>query len=387
MSVTIYDILQADNIRIIRKDDRKGELMIECPECGDARGKCSYNIEKNAVNCFVCGFHGNKYAIHMKARGFTTEEEAYKDMTSGNYGNNASYSIPLQMAAVKAPVTELAPKTQIDEVYKALLSMLTLKDKHKKDLLRRGLSEEQIKKFQFKSLPLDSRPYADALIRRGLELEGVPGFYLNRYGKWCFSTPCEGYFCPVYDGKYLTGMQIRSDTPKNGAKYLWFSSAYKTSGVSSGAIATRLQGSTNVLIVTEGILKATVIWCLLGGRATVIGVPGVASIKNLPMHLVLYRGNTGKVFETYDMDKVLTKNAGEHDRKKQYRISECRDHLKSMVTNYGFKCVPVTWDMNADNTVWNGNIKGFDDYLYSLSEEERDNVFARMENMLIKKSA
>ena len=107
-----------------------------------------------------------------------------------------------------------------DRTYSLLLSMLPLTPTHKAHLLspRRGLTEEQIARFGFKSTPpaFLCRSYAERLRRHGCTLQGVPGFYQDDAGRWTinFGSRTAGILLPAVgmDG-LICGMQIRLDTP------------------------------------------------------------------------------------------------------------------------------------------------------------------------------
>ncbi len=75
----------------------------------------------------------------------------------------------------------------IHQTYAALLSMLTLNSAHREHLRAvRGLTDEQIEGFGFKSTPSSRvcRTLTERLVKQGCTVKGVPGFYINDYGKW-----------------------------------------------------------------------------------------------------------------------------------------------------------------------------------------------------------
>lgn len=375
----IADVAAIHGIEIIK--DKGSEVFAVCPFCGDRRGKFSYIVQKgdksNIYNCFACDAHGGVLDLHMKlsgnAYGSNANKQAAKEIFQAINGNmeykkshESAKSIPVCHEAEKAS------DGRISEVYYAFLKQLTLKDEHKADLVRRGLTETDIKRFRFRSTP-DIKQKYDAirhLLEEGYDLEGVPGFYLNKKNQWDFKISGVGYFCPVYDGEYnlITGFQIRVDKPVNKAKYLWVSSCGCEKGVSSGAVSTFLPGKMNhSVIITEGILKATVIYSLLNGDVSVIGVPGVKSIKGLEDYLDRYKGNA-YVFEAYDMDKAV-KTDDPHEKEKTERIAEAAEKLKEMCQEYNIDTHSLTWDFD-EKGYWKENFKGLDDFL--LSYEKKD---------------
>lgn len=386
----IADVAAIHGIETIK--DRGSEVFAVCPFCGDRRGKFSYIIQKgdksNIYNCFACDAHGGVLDLHMKLSGNIYGDNANKQAAKEIFqaiNSNMEYKKTHENLKV-IPVCHEAEKAsdgRISEVYYAFLRQLTLKDEHKADLIRRGLTEEDIKRFWFRSTPDTKLKYQaiNNLIKEGYDLEGVPGFYLNKKKRWDMKIPGEGYFCPVYDGEYnlILGFQIRVDNPINKAKYLWVSSCGCDKGVSSGAISTFLPGKMGqTVIVTEGILKATVIYSMLNGDVSVIGVPGVKSIKGMEDYLNRYNGKA-YVFEAYDMDKAV-KTDDPHEKEKTERIAEAAKKLKEMCQDYSLDTHSLTWDFDSEG-FWKENYKGLDDFL--LSYDKKD-IF---KSYLLKKTA
>ena len=64
------------------------EFPVECPYCGDTRGKCSFCVSKNGemknvFNCFHCGESGNMLTLYADIMGFYGADrckEAYQDI-------------------------------------------------------------------------------------------------------------------------------------------------------------------------------------------------------------------------------------------------------------------------------------------------------------------
>ena len=72
------------------------------------------------------------------------------------------------------PQAQLADIETRHRVYSALLNHLTLASDHKQNLLDRGLTEEAIFKFQYRTTPLvGHETIAKTLVLEGLELYGV----------------------------------------------------------------------------------------------------------------------------------------------------------------------------------------------------------------------
>ena len=178
-----YEVFEYANIRPLGESG--GEIYYPCPFCGTTKKKFSVpNASKirkkncDGYHCWSCGAKGKLPSLTAQLS-FTKEDykkligEERKEVIEDNKEDNVI----------------LASEEHRHKVYVALLKNLKLQEKHKTDLLRRGLSEQQIRKWLFKSLPT-SYEVRKEICRRiqamGLSLEGVPGFYVDKYGNWTF---------------------------------------------------------------------------------------------------------------------------------------------------------------------------------------------------------
>lgn len=432
----ISDVARINGIRIL-KGPVNGETYCQCPFCGDKRGKFSYIVKKvsngklkeNKYRCFNCDAGGNAIDLHMQLNPSSEYigEEGYKkvckDIFSALNGNSTfitdHYKMKEEMTHIDESQTEIRDDESLSQVYMALASILPLRDEHKADLLRRGLTEDDIRKFRFCSVPYDTKAACRKLISEGLVLEGIPGFYKDRRGEWDMKVPRDenykpvsAYFCPAYDGErnLLLGYQIRVMNPQKGAKYVWFSSVGKQCGTSSGTQANIIPGENDkIIILTEGLLKATVIYCLLNGKVTVIGIPGTKNRSCLTPYLTRYENNA-YVFEAFDMDKrikvsdlpLLEEANQEIERtgitletlfkeqeekykplSKPYRITEDVHKITHMVSEYGIGVHPLEWDMDK-NGRWKDNYKGLDDFLNEYTEKDKfiNYLLRKVENQM-----
>lgn len=225
----------------------------------------------------------------------TSNAEAYREICEalGRYTPRPRVN---DCIGVKPEQNVRATPQEIHQTYSLLLSMLPLTPTHKAHLLspRRGLTEEQIARFGFKSTPpaFLCRSYAERLRRQGCTLQGVPGFYQDDAGRWTinFGSRTAGILLPAVgmDG-LICGMQIRLDTPlhrrddppgKSGAKYIWLSSVGKPHGVTSGSPLHFVgEPFAKTVYVTEGLLKADIAHCLTG--RSFVAVAGVNSLNGL----------------------------------------------------------------------------------------------------------
>ncbi len=167
------------------------------------------------------------------------------------------------------------PVDVVNQVYRTFLSLCTLRKDHADELLNRGYTMEDIKLYQFKSVPTQqewARIYA-ILHQNRYPFERVPGFSqvfvpnnfnspipreigeegtfkdekgIIHQGHWFYVPSAQsGYFIPVFNvyGQ-IERLRVRKD--KGTPKYIWFSSSHniemqqslrtvRRNGASSGA--------------------------------------------------------------------------------------------------------------------------------------------------------
>ena len=390
-----YDIIsvaKALNMTLL-KDDSRSEVPVVCPFCGDKRGKMSLRREKqgkpaNVYHCWHCGEAGNMYDLFEQLSGVTIGDGDIRQLLDDYMTNGCRITISVakeQHHEKKAAISRIASAKIRNKTYRAMLSMLSLRENDKKDLLRRGLTDEQVDAGMFASTPKDNIGICRKLIKAGCQLDGVPGFYINRRGDWALNVydSISGYFCPVVQEGNVLGCQIRLNAPKDNRKYIWLTSADKDHGCSSGSPASSWGNpDSDHVIITEGILKSYVTYCLSG--ASIIGVPGVEAIKDVPY--ILNRHCHKVVYEAYYMEKRdpsichmdYDKNKCEKckeegfknrknngcDRKYQRRkkLEKSIEKLKKSVEKCGLPMKQYLWSLNNFG-FWNGSNKGIDDEL------------------------
>ena len=394
-----------------RVKDPKNEANVVCPFCGDARGKASICVcrdgeVKNVFHCYDCGSGYNMVTLyaelkHMKGK--DRYKRAYRElyrkkqrqgngkMRSRRAMQQESQKVKKRASSQKKKMAKPLDKEQVDETYRAMLKYLTLEDVHKKDLVRRGVSEEIINRMVkkgYRSISVEeSLTIARRLLKEGCKLEGVPGFFKNWKGEWDinFHEGNRGYLCPVYDiDGFLRGFQIRLDQPKKKNKYVWLSS----SGMEKGTSITSLVGVSGTpkgerICLTEGILKAEIASQLLG--VCFLGNPGIGNWRDLLEVLKAAKERGVRyVEEMYDMDKMLRltcqedydENCSECEYQEEHGNPdfECpkkrlkRDTIRKgcnaayrVCRELGLTCERKLWDVGEDG-LWDEHEKGIDDW-------------------------
>ncbi|AST57751.1 DNA primase [Thermoanaerobacterium thermosaccharolyticum] len=243
-----------------------------CPFCGDSEnpqhGHLVLNIVKDAYHCTRCGEKGFAIGLYARLRGISNSQ-AFKELM-----NMAPETPKIEFKQV--PQSPIASINERDKVYRAFLNKLKLEGEHLQNLIKRGLSWQEIGQNMYKSVPQDEKErqrICKELVNEGYNLKGIPGFYKDN--NWTF-VDYKGFLIPVKDVQgRIQGLQVRLDF--GSKRYLWFSAHDKPCGTRAYAwIGVSGILSKNV-IITEGALKADIAHYL--SRFTFISVPGVNSIR------------------------------------------------------------------------------------------------------------
>ena len=333
---------------------------ISCPCCDDNPRKkhLNINLNKDVFCCPRCHFSGGVFDLYSHysgvdrkhAREVLMEKLGLKDSGPSYEGSNQKQ----ERRTITRPILQEIelPLTDIDarhETYAALLGKLSLASDHRENLLSRGLTDEQIRTFGYKTMPVVGfSALAKQLQAEGYYLGGVPGFYHTKEGAWTFVQERRGILIPArdQDGK-IQGLQIRLDKIKKG-KFRWISSIGKQDGCKAEGWTHMIGNPKPTVLLTEGPLKADVIHYITG--QTVIAVPGVNSLKHLKETLeYLQSQGTTKVMTCFDMDYL--KNP--HVRDGYYNLANI---LAEVGIEYG-------------TYLWDPQFKGLDGYVWHCRKQ------------------
>ncbi len=146
----------------------------------------------------------------------------------------------------------LAP-IERDRFYRQLLDQLTLHPIDRKDLQRRGLTDEQIAVGEFRSVEQWQR--LETELSHQLPGVNLDGLSLNTQA---------GYLCPIKDADgFIVGCQIRLRDANDGGRYRWLTSATKkrpngpTPHLSSGELPLAVHKPQVVRLNTIGMTEGT----------------------------------------------------------------------------------------------------------------------------------
>ena len=344
-----------------------GQVYVDCPICGDRRGKMNLNTEKDLWRCNYCGEGGGMLSLYAKVYG-VSNSDAYREICDALAVNGFSpdYTVPEKTTPAEAEQSDAASVQEVHQTLSMLLSMLTLIPAHRAHLQSvRGLSDDEITRFGFKSTPPPflCRSLTNRLVKAGCRVEGVPGFYVDDNGCWTvkFHQRTSGIIIPIFgvDG-LIHGAQIRLDHPlkdkddppeKTGVKYLTLSSTGKRMGTTSGSpIHFVGDPCSRVVYVTEGCLKADVAHALM--HRTFVATLGVNNTAKLDgLFAFLHRNGTEEIIEAEDMDKYSNE-----------MVEKGASKIYALAARHGMRCRRLTW---------NPNYKGIDDWQLALRRKEQ----------------
>ena len=274
---TMWDVIPL--IGIPYSESGRSSYYVNCPCCDyNSRDKhLNINLVKNVYRCPKCGISGgviDLYALIMGVSYDKAREVLRERISLTKNPNMPQYTVP---QVTEYPLIDVETR---HNTYSSLLEKLSLAPDHRENLLNRGLKDEDIQRFGYKSTPLVGMSVlSKQLLTEGQYLAGVPGFYKNSMDKWTFVTGKRGILIPVRNscGK-IQGLQVRCDDVRN-RKYRWISSTERKDGCNAEGWVHVVGEVKPFAVITEGPLKAEVIHTLTG--LTVISVPGVNTLSHL----------------------------------------------------------------------------------------------------------
>ena len=333
---------------------------VRCPFCH--KFKLNINNEKDAWKCPPCGLGGGELALYMMcAWGRRLNDWNKEDMRRAADEIRAHAGIQQlsnRPTVPKVHINPIAPDERLDAVYSYLLDLdcFKLLDKHRDNLLERGLTEVAIRRNAYRSVPSDLRwveqnplfrEYHDrhwdqirrktpelkysspreivfgllvgaALCEAGFDLKGIPGAY-KFDGRWCFRL-FSGIVIRTRNRIGQTVMlQVRRD--RGQTRYMSIS----TDGLQDGTKARNrfhfpiVQGDIGAYgtaCLIEGALKTDISAELYpGDPMAFVGQVGTNNMKTLPpLFDDLKSAGIKQVRNGLDMDKLTNPNVRKASR-------------------------------------------------------------------------
>lgn len=376
--VTLYDLVGRLGIEYTKSN----YMHCFCPECAGTKPsekKLHLDFTKNRWRCVRCSQSGGVlrfFSGFYKGEIDLPSGKKERGKLSGELRefmgiNNAAPSPPAARRTNRPQpprVDEIyvAPDQHLNDVYTAMMQIpeLQLLDKHREALRKRGLTDEQITRNGYRSVPetwkipsVYERMYRDAggndrakelferfnsnqiklglmiahrLIIKGYPLQGVPGFY--RFGQfWCYWL-VPGILIPTrnYQGQIVIWQVRREKLKGDMAKYITVSKQGLPGHVTTEVSRCHFPLSNAPLdrkapvIITEGPLKADVASALFGSPTIFAAIPGVSTTNDLLRHCSLFKkiSPNGKVMNAFDMDKLTNKNVRRGVKRLQEKFRE-----------------------------------------------------------------
>lgn len=331
-------------------------MDIECPNCGN---NClHFDFGQQVFACPVCAETDgvgegviDAWAFFREIKGGTKKETrslAKRDIDKF-YGKNPEVKRTYKKKTEYVRPVEIASEDKRDEFFRKILSVLNLNFKHRKNLLERGMTEEQIERSLIKSFrQIPSRELEKMFSCQ--DISNFPGFYMEN-GKPCMVDYGSGMLIPEIsiDGK-IQGFQIRRDTQNKKKRYITLSSAKYggTKGPTFVHYANWEKVPVDTCIITEGPLKGAIINYFTG--MPVLAIPGVSSQKYLfeALEKLKSRG-LKKVKIAFDMDFYEKETV-------QKALASLRKKLSDLE-------IPFT------QLTWKSGEKGYDDHLAKKASE------------------
>lgn len=447
-------------------------IKVHCPFCGHRGYTMDVDVVNCVYHCFHCPEELQKHTgaldlysrVRLGAPSYQLDRKKVFQQLCKELGSESSQYRRQSRKAYQDSNIYPADDSALNKAYTALLSLpyLKLSENHIHNLVARGLTVKAASQCRFASIPesralIESHPdgktvadwywshgvektrmespvlckyswrdvvagalIAEDLIRQGVNLEGVPGFFQISDNKWAIRYD-RGMMIPTisFEGN-IVGIQTRRDsTTKNGLRYLTLSSKGLPEGVTANISRTHVVhnqksiSENTQVYVTEGPLKADIIlWYLSrqeGADVALIALQGVNNTKEIPAIAGKLR-NAGvhEVYSAFDMDKCGNIPVAEADKALRKVFQKEMVNVYTMVwdPDYAKKKRAELISLAADNDIpfmssgndyvdigmlaqiltkrhieynvihengktvkthWRPETKGYDDYLHMLS--------------------
>lgn len=337
----------------------KVKFNISCPVCSKNKREVKLNIDLagGVFRCAKCGAGGgplNLYGLFKTGSENLTKDECreytkeIKGVKSFKQSPQFKRREPIVMERIDLDTADLNKR---NDAYSYLMSGLGLTIRDYNNLIQRGLTREDIIFNGYRSAPqhTSGAKIAEIIRSKGCPLDGVPGFYTDKKGRWTFVKQSEGFLIPVrsIEGKIertkglIEGLQLRTYNPDE-SKYKWLSSRDFLNGAGALTWPHFVGYPEEEVLLTEGPLKADIIYKFTG--KPVIGIPGVNAISQLE-HLLntLKKYKVKSIKIAFDMDMYINPF-----------VKEALKTLSKLLKEKGFETKALKWD---------DQYKGYDDFL------------------------
>lgn len=395
------------NLMGYQVNPNRKSVYIKCPFCKSSNKPLNVDLRSSFYRCNKNPQHaGNILSFYADYFGMTNKE-AYRDIIQKLNISDAAYTPPKPVEKVKEYEFD---EEKSDKVFRRILARSYLSKKDFESLLKRGFSEEDIKRVGYKTLPeRDGREIFEFTQSLGIsDLSGVPGTFISKKGYWMLYHGKRGIIVPYHSFfNKIHGMQIRKHNDvleyndgKPEDKFYYLSSRYKQNGTAASQVAhyagkfveddagEHFDVSIGTLVLIEGGMKADLFYSLTGQQS--MAIPGVHCINLLKKELpILKKFGLHTILIGYDMDRMLNINVLEALTKieqliKEYDISvknlswntayiNNRGSANTLDTEKGFVFTPKSIKKAIEET-------GLDDILTRVQQCHRNRIYFALTN-------
>jgi hypothetical protein len=240
-----------------------------CPICGHTRW-CSISDDGRVINCH-----------HQGGDGSTERTNSRGEPCNFHFVDRSAprYRAPEPHLALQA---ERADNASLDTVHRTLLRILPLEPRHRQSLRERGLSDNDIQRLGYRSVPATGLP---RIIKHLVDEVGeslvakTPGFHLANgpYGRFWSLNSGSGIVVPTRTlDCEIVGLKVRLDNPGGSGKFIYLSSAKRGGpGPLSTCHVPIFTKSRSIARLTEGEMKSDIATCL--SDILTLGLPGCSA--------------------------------------------------------------------------------------------------------------
>lgn len=326
---------------------------------------------------YICDSKRAKASIYEEAE----QRRAKELQKQGKAWGAFDYARLQKKELIPVDVVNPLGNAELDKIYRELLSALVLEENHYKYLRSEGWTDELIKKHHVCSFPVkDFERYRDKiyqknplrvslaqhLARQFGSLEGVPGAFLNKSGKWTFAGN-PGILFPLYDAYgRIYRLRIRLDQDTGYGKYHNFSSfkadkKAESQGYLKNYFAKGCQAGNNIGVYMNGSDDMYLAYITEGEKKGIIGnhylKNPVVSIPGVNSYAKLLEGCIGQ----RPIDILMRKGvrilivAFDADKERNMAVLKSQTNLVEALWKEGCTVAVANWDMSLG--------KGLDDLL------------------------
>ena len=298
-----------------------------CAICGDHKNRCRTKIQEFTIPCgdiedllFLCmeyreEISGFKYLGETENRlwGKFIDQELSSQLSTAWKGhrhestwNKVKASPKPKIKAIRQPEKQVLSVAELDKEIRKLLGQLPLWEKHRQQLLNRGISDRLITAYQFRSIGYKQK--LEETISSKLPLVSIDGMSLtNKYS---------GLLIPISnENAKFTGWQTRLDGLSK-TKYLWPSDDDNSIHLKNGEMPINyVEPLNSIQAKTIGLVEGTGIKGLITAnkyRQIVIGASGslfCSSIKQFEkmLEFATRKTNSKRIVFYADANSVINK--------------------------------------------------------------------------------